>query len=167
MVDFATLEVQVEVPETNLSAVVVGADAQIFLDAFPEDAYRGKVLRIWPTANRQKATVEVRVGFEDPDEKLRPEMGARVVFAAAETPAEDAEHPQEPQIIVPRSAVVLVAGKNHVFVLERDVARLREVVLGEERSGRVIVERGLADGERIVDAPPDTLEDGDRVRVGE
>ena len=65
MVDFATLEVQVEVPETNLSAVVVGADAQIFLDAFPEDAYRGKVLRIWPTANRQKATVEVRVGFED------------------------------------------------------------------------------------------------------
>ena len=41
---------------------MVGADAQIFLDAFPEDAYRGKVLRIWPTANRQKATVEVRVG---------------------------------------------------------------------------------------------------------
>src|SRR6185436_2727125 len=71
MVDPATYEVQVEVPETNLAAVEVHAGASIFLDAYPESGYEGEVLRIWPTANRQKATVEVRVGFMAPDSRLR------------------------------------------------------------------------------------------------
>ncbi len=168
MVDFATLEVQVEVPETNLAAVEIGAPARTSLDAYPEHAYTGRVLRIWPTANRQKATVEVRVGFDAPDERLRPEMGARVVFTPAEAPAEDATQGQAlPRIVIAKGAVVLIDGKTHVFVLERDVARLREIVLGDERSGRVVVERGLSDGERIVEAPPDSLQDGERVRVVE
>ncbi len=167
MVDFATLEVQVEVPETNLAAVELEASARIFLDAYPEHGYQGRVLRIWPTANRQKATVEVRVGFDDPDQRLRPEMGARVVFAPADEPAEDATAQAGPAILIPGSAVVLVEGKTCVFVLERDVARLREVVLGEERSGRSRVERGLSGGERIVDSPPVSLADGERVRVEE
>lgn len=166
MVDFATLEVQVEVPETNLAAVVLGAPARIFLDAYPEQAYAGEVLRIWPTANRQKATVEVRVGFAAPDERLRPEMGARVVFAAAAAEAaSDAGVAAAPVVLLPRSAVVTIEGQPHVFVLERDVARQRAVVLGNERSGRVVVERGLESGERVVDAPPDSLRDGERVRV--
>jgi len=166
MVDFATLEVQVEVPETNLAAVVVGAPAKIFLDAYPDAAYAGEVLRIWPTANRQKATVEVRVGFDAPDERLRPEMGARVVFLAGDeaAPRSDAP-PAKPVILVPRSAIVTIEGKPHVFVLERDVVRQRAVELGEERSGRVVVARGLTDGERVVDAPPDSLRDGERVRI--
>jgi len=167
MVDFATLEVQVEVPETNLAAVREGAPARIFLDAYPESAYEGSVLRIWPTANRQKATVEVRVGFDAPDARLRPEMGARVVFLGEE--AEAAQVAQgnvatEPVILIPRSAVVAIDGQDHVFVLERDLARARAVVLGEERSGRVVVREGLHSGERIVDAPPARLEDGDRVQ---
>ena len=166
MVDFATLEVQVEVPETNLAAVVVGAPARIFLDAYPEHAYAGEVLRIWPTANRQKATVEVRVGFADPDERLRPEMGARVVFTAATQEAAPGDSPPAaPVMLLPMSAVVTIEGQPHVFVLERDVARQRAVVLGGERAGRAIVERGLESGERVVDAPPDSLRDGDRVRV--
>lgn len=165
MVDFASLEVQVEVPEANLSAVELGSAARIFLDAYPEQGYDGRVLRIWPTANRQKATVEVRVGFETRDERLRPEMGARVVFtkgAAAAEPVADAKA----AILLARSAVVPIEGRPHVFVLERDVARLRPVVLGAERSGRVVVEQGLASGERVIDAPPADLADGDRVRVG-
>lgn len=167
MVDFATLEVQVEVPETNLAAVVLGAPARIFLDAYPERAYAGEVLRIWPTANRQKATVEVRVGFVDPDERLRPEMGARVVFTDAPQDAAppDAAAPAKPVVLLPLSAVVTIEGQKYVFVLERDVVRQREVVLGDERGGRAIVERGLESGERVVDAPPDSLRDGDRVRV--
>ncbi|NOT30907.1 MAG: efflux RND transporter periplasmic adaptor subunit, partial [Planctomycetes bacterium] len=166
MVDFATLEVQVEVPETSLGAVVLGSPAKIFLDAYPEHAYAGLVLRIWPTANRQKATVEVRVGISAPDERLRPEMGARVVFtsSAAAAVAADGES-ASPVVLLPRSAVVTIDGQPHVFVLERDVAHQRAVVLGGERSGRVIVERGLTDGERVVDAPPDSLRDGERVRV--
>ncbi len=165
MVDFATLEVQVEVPETNLAAVVLGAPARIFLDAYPEHAYAGEVLRIWPTANRQKATVEVRVGFAEPDERLRPEMGARVVFTAGAAAEAVPAAEIAAALLLPRSAVVSIEGQAHVFVLERDVARQRAVVLGGERSGRVIVERGLTSGERVVDAPPDSLRDGERVRV--
>jgi RND family efflux transporter MFP subunit len=165
MVDPATYEVQVEVPETNLAAVEVGAPASIFLDAYPESGYEGEVLRIWPTANRQKATVEVRVGFRAPDARLRPEMGARVVFRASGAPPAESAPAGPPRILVPQSAVVTIDGQPHVFVLERDVARSRAVVLGEERSGRVVIERGLASGERIVDAPPDSLRDGERVRM--
>lgn len=165
MVDFASLEVQVEVPEANLAAVELGSAARIFLDAYPEQGYDGRVLRIWPTANRQKATVEVRVGFETRDERLRPEMGARVVFTKDATPSTPAAEAQ-PTILLARSAVVPLEGRSHVFVLERDVARLRPVVLGAERSGRVVVEQGLTSGERVIDAPPADLQDGDRVRVG-
>lgn len=162
MVDPRTYEVQVEVPETNLAAVELGALALIFLDAYPEHAYEGTVLRIWPTANRQKATVEVRVGFAEPDARLRPEMGARVVFRAEAMPASAAT---PARILLPRSAIVTIQGQAHVFVLERDVARTRAVVLGEERSGRVVIETGVTSGERVIDAPPDSLRDGERVRV--
>ena len=165
MVDFASLEVQVEVPEANLAAVELGSSARIFLDAYPEHGYEGRVLRIWPTANRQKATVEVRVGFETRDERLRPEMGARVVFTKGDAPL-PAEGDARPVILLSKSAVVPIEGRAHVFVLQRDVARLRAVVLGAERSGRVVIESGLASGERVIDAPPGHLSDGQRVRVG-
>ena len=83
MVDFGSLEVQAEVPETSLASVVLGAPARVFLDAHPEKPYSGRVDRIWPTANRTKATVEVRIVFEERDDRLRPEMGVRVVFVDA------------------------------------------------------------------------------------
>jgi RND family efflux transporter MFP subunit len=166
MVDWSSLEVQVELPETNLAAARVGDPAQIYLDAYPDRLYTGRVQRIWPTANRQKATVEVRVGFDRPDELLKPEMGARVVFSPEAPPAQ-AEEGGEPSIVIPLGAVVPIAGKPSVFVLERDVARVRALELGPERSGRVQVLSGLSGGERIVDTPPSSLQDGDRVRVKE
>src|SRR6185436_6114369 len=82
MVDFATLEVQAEVPETSLANVKPQAGARLYLDAYPDKPYKGRVDRIWPTANRTKATVEVRVTFLERDDRLRPEMGVRVVFSA-------------------------------------------------------------------------------------
>jgi len=170
MVDPATYEVQVELPETSLSAVVLGAPATIFIDAYPERSWPGRVLRIWPTANRSKATVELRVGFDDlasgvVDPGLRAEMGARVVFTPqGAAPADENAPPAEPVILIPRSALVTIAGQSCVFVLERDVARVRALELGDERSGRVVVRTGLVSGERIVDAPPVSLQDGDRVR---
>ena len=80
MVDFSTLEVQVELPETSLDSVEVGRPAEVYLDAFSTERFEGTVARIWPTANRQKATVEVRVRLELIDPRMRPEMGVRVVF---------------------------------------------------------------------------------------
>jgi RND family efflux transporter MFP subunit len=165
MVDFASLEVQAEVPETSLAAVKVGARAQIYLDAFPDKPYPGRVDRIWPTANRTKATVEVRVAFDERDDRLRPEMGVRIVFQADGAPAAASAEPEPPVVLVPIGAVIKAEGKSIVFVIERDTVRSRDVTLGDQRAGRVVVRSGLSEGETIVADPPASLVDGDRVRL--
>ena len=162
LVDPKSFEAQAEVPEASIAGVVVGESASIFLDAYPDIRYLGQVDRIWPTADRQKATVEVRIKFIEPDDLLRPEMGLRVVFAAAET---EASSGGEPAILIPLDAVVEHQGGRGVFVLERDVVHITEVDLGEQRSGRVVVRAGLQPGQRIVLAPPVDLQSGDRVRI--
>ena len=180
MVDFDSLEVQVELPETSLGAVSVGAPVRVFLDAFPEAPYAGRVDRIWPTANRQKATVEVRVAFEAPDERLRPEMGVRAVFLDPAL-ASGAEL-DEPAILLPREALTERGGRPGVFVIQREpgqaeegeqtgkgVVRFRALALepsaAEEPAARVPVRDGLAEGEEVVLDPPTSLEDGQRVLV--
>ncbi len=172
MVDFKTLEAQAEVPETSLKAVVIGAPSLLFLDAYPEHAFHGTVQRIWPTANRQKATVEVRVSIDDPDDRLRPEMGIRVVFAPDDKPAASREAgapdaDSAPVLMVPEEAIVRAGGRTSVFVIERDTAHERDVKLGGKTGGRYVVESGLAVEERCVLNPPPSLKDGDRVRVKE
>jgi RND family efflux transporter MFP subunit len=163
MVDFASLEVQADVPETSIAAVRLGAPAQVFLDAYPDRAYAARVDRIWPTANRQKATIEVRIAFAAPDERLRPDMGVRVVFAAGGGDAQAAA--AGPAILVPESAVVEVDGKPATFVVEQDTVRLQAVQLGERSAGRVVVREGLRSGQRIAVDPPPSLRGGERIRV--
>ncbi len=168
MVDFATLEVQAEVPETSLASVAVGAEARIYLDAFPSKFYPGRVDRIWPTANRTKATVEVRVAFLERDDKLRPEMGVRVVFASVADPkaaASDSSLPQEARILVPLDCIVRTGGKPAIFLHENGIVRRREIELGPERAGRVVVLKGLVAGEQVVRKPAPDLQDGARVRL--
>jgi RND family efflux transporter MFP subunit len=167
MVDFNSLEVQAEVPETSLSAVKIGSPAQIFLDAYPDKAYKGRVDRVWPTANRTKATVEVRVAFEERDDRLRPEMGARIVFLDldAARPAAASDGDLAGSILIPVAAVQKIEGQSGVFVLERDVARFQKLSLGEQRSGKIVVMAGLSEGELVVLDPPASLKSGDRVRI--
>jgi len=168
LVDFDSLEVQADVPETTLAAVEAGAPARIFLDAYPDRVYAGRVDRIWPTANRQKATVEVRVAFEETDEWLRPEMGVRVVFGAeGDAPAapESAETPR--LLLIPESALVIDGGTPGVFLLERDVVYFHPVQPGETKTGRVSIESGLEAGQLLVRDPPPSLRDGDRVQIQE
>lgn len=168
MVDLASLEAQAEVPETNLASVVQGAPATVFLDAWPERPYQGRVDRIWPTANRQKATIEVRIAFLEPDDRLRPEMGVRVVFGESREGAEATKAPDEqPAILLPQGAVVEGPQGSGVFVIERDSVRLQSIELGDRRGGRVAIRAGLTPGQRIVLDPPPSLRDGDRVQVQE
>lgn len=160
MVDFATLEVQAEVSETSIAGVKLGGDARIYLDAYPERPYPGRVDRIWPTANRTKATVEVRIVFLERDERLRPEMGTRVVFVG------DLDSPRaaDPKLLVSVAAVQKRDGKSFVFVLEHDRVILRAIETGAERAGRVAVLSGLAAGDDVILSPPATLKSGDAVR---
>ena len=164
MVDFDSLEIQANVPETTLGSVQLGAPADVFLDAFPDDRYEGVVDRIWPTADRQKATVEVRIRLLQRNERLRPEMGVRVVFRAPGVDAPETTPGMARTIVVPEQALTQVDGKTGAFVLERDTVRFQVVTAGERKAGRVAIAAGLVPGQCIVLDPPSTLQDGSRVR---
>jgi HlyD family secretion protein len=165
MVDFDSLEVQANVPETTLSSVQLGAPADVFLDAFPEQRYPGTVDRIWPTADRQKATVEVRVKLARRDERLRPEMGVRIVFRAANAAQPVDAAANREVLLIAESAVVTIGKDTGVFVLDRDLVRFTPVTTGERRQGRIVIPSGLRPGQTIVLDPPTSLQDGDRVRT--
>jgi len=163
LVDFETLEVQVELAQTSLRAAREGAPVMIYLDAFPDHAYRGHVRQIWPTADRQKATVELRAVFDERDGRILPEMGVRVVFLGEDEPVS-----AEPVVLVPARAL---AGEPPpaVFVLRRDgKVQRQEVEVGPaNRSGLLPVAKGLSGGESVVLDPPASLKDGDAVRLPE
>ena len=166
MVDLDSLEIQANVPENALAAVRIGASADVFLDAFPDRRLPGKVDRIWPTADRQKATIEVRVTLLERSEHLRPEMGVRIVFR---NPDEQGQERPEPTpnkntVLVPEAAIVEAGGKTGTFVLERDTIRFVEVLVAERKSGRAAIESGLRPGQVLVLSPATSLRDGDRVR---
>ncbi len=165
LVDLSTLEAQVELPEVRISAIQLGGAAQIYLDAYPDVAMPARVDRIWPTANRQKATVEVRVVFDKLDERVRPEMGLRVVFVGEEqSTGETNEVPQG--VRVPSRAVVQRDGAAGVFVLEDD--QVRWVTVGEVEtlgSEAVLLGDAVPEDARVILAPGSDLKDGDRVRM--
>jgi RND family efflux transporter MFP subunit len=167
MVDFASLEVQVDLPETSLGRVFEGQSAAVFLDAFSDERLDGVVSRIWPTASRQKSTVEVRVRFATIDSRVKPDMGARVVFGAPERDAAAANEPQRDvgAIVLPESCFRGGGAERTVFVHEAGVVRERRVAVEPAASGRVRVTSGLAAGEQVVKEPPPRLADGDRVRL--
>jgi HlyD family secretion protein len=165
LVDFDSLEVQANVPETTLGSVQLGAPADVFLDAYSDERYTGVVDRIWPTADRQKATVEVRVRLERKDERLRPEMGVRIVFrsGAAAAPAANTE-PVKSRILVPNEVLCEIDGKTGAFVIEGDTVRFALLVTGERKGGRVAIDQGLRANQLLVLDPPPSLRDGGRIR---
>ncbi len=165
IVDPETLEVQVELAETRLGSIQAGDLTRVFLDADPTKAISGSVRQVWPTADRQKATVEMRIVLDERPAILRPEMGARVTFLAKGTPSTDATGPSRPRVA--RAAVTQRDGKDAVFVLVDGVARLTPVTLGTEAAGMVEVLSGLLGGERVVTAPDPALSNGSKVRTKE
>ena len=159
LVDFATLEVQVELAQTSLAAARSEAPVLIYLDAFSERAYRGKVRQIWPTADRVKATVDLRCEFLDRDERIPPEMGVRVVFVP------DGATDQKPvEILVPERALRR-GPTTATFLYDGGFAVRRELTAMEPRpDGLALVGAGLVGGELVILDPPAELRDGDAVQ---
>ena len=165
MVDFSSLEVQVELPETSLDSVEVGRPAEVYLDAFSTERFQGTVDRIWPTANRQKATIEVRVRLRAIDPRMRPEMGARVVFPPESETSDAPDRPApEPRLMVPARALTERDGVRGVFVVASGVASFQSVQAGAPVGPRVPITSGLQAGDTVVLSPGD-LTDGARVRT--
>jgi RND family efflux transporter MFP subunit len=161
MADMDTLEVEADVSESNLQLVKLGQPCEIQLDALADERLRGVVHRIVPTVDRAKATVLVKVHFLDKDERILPDMSAKVAFLSREISPQE----RKPVTVAPTRALVDRGGRQVAFVLNGDTVREAVVETGERLGEAVVVESGLSPGDHVVLSPPEELRGGDRVRV--
>ena len=161
MADLSTLEVEVDVNEAYIAQVVNGQPSRITLDAYPDTSFAGRVRQVVPTADRQKATVLVKVSILDRDPRILPEMGAKVVFEAHD--AQIAAAPR--RVFVPEAAIVQSGGRAFVWVMQDGAVRQQAVDVGPARGDRIEVRQGLLGGESLVLSPPAGLKDGSKVKL--
>jgi RND family efflux transporter MFP subunit len=162
MADLSTLEVEVDVNEAYIAQIGSAQPARITLDAYPDTSFSGRVRQVVPTADRQKATVQVKVAILDHDSRILPEMGAKVLF---ENPGHGELHVAPRRVFVPAAAVVQADGGARVWVIENGRVNAKTVDLGPPREDQVEVRSGLDGGESVVLNPPAGLKAGARVRV--
>jgi HlyD family secretion protein len=165
LADLDTLEVEADVAEANVAKLSADQPAEVTVEAFPDRRYRAVLRQVIPTADRTKATVQVKVTILEKDANLRPEMSAKVTFLEPARAATSAAAPAAPMVVVPREAVVTREGETVVFVLGGDgKVQRRPVTTRGESQGQLIVRSGLSGGERVVVRPPEALRGGDAVR---
>lgn len=163
LVDMNSLEIEVDVNESYIQRVTAGQPVQATLEAYPDWNIPARVIAVVPTADRQKATVRVRVGFEQIDARILPDMGVRVAFLESES-GEPSDVPER-TILVPSSAVIEQGGESVLFVVREGVAHRRVVSTRSRPGGEVVVQSGLEPGEQYVVGPPEGLADGVAVKT--
>lgn len=162
IVEFTSLYVGADVNEANLSKLGKDQPAEITLDAVPDKVYQGRLRQIVPAADRQKATVRVKVAFLDPDDRVLPDLSARVAFTAAPTQGKQAHS----RVVVPKTALTTVDGRTGVFRVVEGRAAFTPVSAGGDVQGQVEITKGLQGGERLITLPAGArVKDGERVRV--
>jgi HlyD family secretion protein len=166
--DLNDLRVELDVSQNDFAKVSPKQPCWIVTDAYPDKKYSGIVDLISPEANRQKATVQVRVKVLNPDELLKPDMNATVSFLAPRKPTtQNAAAPagvERPNIRVPASAV----RDGVVFVVENGKAVKRTVAVIKDAGGREVqVREGLIGGEDLIVSPPESLQDGAKVVIAD
>ncbi|HTS66347.1 MAG TPA: efflux RND transporter periplasmic adaptor subunit [Candidatus Acidoferrales bacterium] len=159
LADLNDLEVELDISQADFARLHSDQHGAVTTDAFPDRKYDGFIKEISPEANRQKATVQIKVKITKPDEYLRPEMNASVAFAADEKP-KTMETQAKPVVLIPSAAV----RDGAVFVLFEGKAVKRTVKTGPVSGASVRVEQGLIGGEDLIVNPPSGLKDGDKVR---
>jgi len=161
IVDMSSLEIEIDVNESYINRVEPGQPVEATLDAYPDWRIPCHVIAIIPTADRDKSTVKVRVGFEKLDPRILPEMAVKVAFREA---AGAGSAPVAPVVLVPKAAVQTRDGRDVVFVVRGGRAERRAVTLGTSGGGDAEIRAGVAAGETIVLDPPKELTDGAAVK---
>ena len=163
LADLTSLQVEVDVSESNIEQVVVGAPCEIVLDAYPDVRYPGSVAKVVPTADRAKATVQVKVAFSKYDARVLPEMSAKVHFLPRADAATKAD--TTPLLTIPAAAVALRGGHSVVYTVTAGHAVEIPVVVGRRVGQGVAVLQGLAVGTQVVDSVSDRLQRGVKVKA--
>jgi len=196
--DLSELEVQTEVSENGVAKLTPSMPAEVKLQAYQDRVFHGRLRQIFPSADRAKSIVEVRVTILDPDVQVKPEMTASVTFqekpavrsasdgdraagglapgsrrvatGSASNPdgvavgsASDAR--EAPIVVIPKRALIEVAGRPHVWIVSNRTATRRPVTLGSERLDQIEVRSGVAAGDAVILNPPAGLTDRSLVRV--
>jgi RND family efflux transporter MFP subunit len=160
IVDMASLEIDVDVNESYINRVQAGQPVEATLDAYADWKIPAKVIAIIPTADRQKATVKVRVAFEKLDPRILPDMSAKVAFESAETTPATATN----DLLIPQAAVVQEAdGKSLAWVFNDGHAERRAITVGATHGSDIAVTAGLHAGEKIILDGASALADGGAV----
>ena len=160
MADMSTLEVEADVSETSLSKITVAQPVEIQLDAFPDLRLLGKVSRIVPTVDRSKATVLVKVEFVEKDKRVLPDMSAKVSFLLRELKSDE----RKSVIAVQPNAVVKRDGKDVLFLIENNAAKLIVITVGN-KIGDLVQVAGVKPGDKVVLTPSEKVKDGTVVAI--
>jgi RND family efflux transporter MFP subunit len=163
MADLGSLMVEADVAESNLDRVRLGEPCEISLDAIPDRRFAGQVHMIVPTADRAKATVLTKVKFLESDERILPEMSAKVAFLTRSLDPSE----RQPRLTVPKAALVTRNGKSLAFLLSPNRAKLVPVQVGLALNDLVEITGGLKEGDRVAVSPPAGLQDGAQIKVRE
>jgi RND family efflux transporter MFP subunit len=161
MADLATLIVEADVSEVSLHKVHVNQPCEIQLDAIPEQRFLGTVETIVPTVDKTKATVLAKIRFDEKDERVLPEMSAKVAFLSRTLGANE----RQPRVVVPPAAVVSQNRDAQVFVVIDDRAVAKKVTLGERLGEWQVISQGVDVGDKVVVTHPERLQDGATVAV--
>jgi HlyD family secretion protein len=157
IVDMRSLEIEVDVNESYINRVKPEQAVTAVLDAYPDFQIPARVITTIPSADRQKATVLVRIGFMELDPRILPDMGVKVTFLRD---SEDAAPAARPVTLVPKGAIKTDGKQSYVFVVVNDRVDRRAITTGGADGDRVEVIGGLNAGERVVVSPPAELSAG-------
>lgn len=160
IVDMDSLEIEIDVNESYINRVQAGQPVEATLDAYPAWKIPCKVIAIIPTADRQKSTVKVRVGFDKLDPKTLPQMSVKVGFRETDASAQAAST----TVTMMKSAVQQQDGRDVVWVVQNGRAERRTVTVSSMGGDESVISAGVAGGERVVVNPPAGLKNGDAVK---
>jgi RND family efflux transporter MFP subunit len=162
IVDMNSNEIEVDVNESYIARVLPNQPVTATLDAYPDWQIPCKVRTVIPTADRQKATVKVRISFLKLDPKILPDMGVKVAFLSEEQPKTAGP---EPMTYAPKSAVRSEGGTTFVYLVHNGKVEHRAIRVGADRGTDVAIMAGVMPGDTLVVNGPATLHDGDKVEI--
>ena len=164
IVDMSSLEIEVDVSESYINRVRPGQPVEAVLDAYPDWRIPAHVITTVPSADRQKATVRVRIAFETLEPRILPDMGIKVSFLSERPRPVDAAAAPRARLVVPKTAVRTDAGASVLFVVRDERVERRAVKVGAADGDQVEIVSGVNAGEKVVIDGPPTLADGARVK---